>query len=173
MQQLQSSIQSSGNLFSSNWGTVALPTYSQKAFLHTHMRTHKHTHIDGRRCSLLAWRTTPVSLRLLATTFTSCVLGNNSIRPFLVSRWLVVGEVVFHVQTNCGNNLPSPLWESGSPVGGSVKNSIVGKCQRAFCSILTKWKKESLHVSTTLSVRTADRDKTKEQQWLRRMSTSS
>lgn len=103
----------------------------------THMHAHEctHTHSDGRRCSLLAWRNTPVSLRLLATIFTSCALGNNSVRPFLVSRWLVVGEVVFHVQTNCGNNLPSPLWESGSPVGGSVKNSIVGKCQRAFCSI--------------------------------------
>ncbi len=128
--------------------------------LHTHTVKDSHTQcVGGRRCSLLSWWTTPVSLRLSATTFTSCVLVNNSIRPFLVSRWLVVGEVVFYVQTNCWNNLPSSLRESGSPVGGSVKNSIVGKCHREPSVLyLTKWtrkktktKKQPLSISSTLS----------------------
>lgn len=113
------------------------------AFLCTHTHTEDAVWLGRRRCSLLSWWTTPVSLHLSATMFTSCVLVNNSIRPFLVSRWLVVGEVVFYVQTNCWNNLPSSLSESGSPVGGGVNNSIVGKCHREpSVPYLTKWTKK-------------------------------
>lgn len=114
------------------------------AFLCTHTHTEDAVWLGRRRCSLLSWWTTPVSLHLSATMFTSCVLVNNSIRPFLVSRWLVVGEVVFYVQTNCWNNLPSSLSESGSPVGGGVNNSIVGKCHREpSVPYLTKWTKKN------------------------------
>lgn len=84
-------------------------------------------------CSLVVWWSTPVSRRLSATTFTSCVLVNNRSGPILASRCLFVGEVC--VPTKCGENLTSFLGESGSPVGGGVRNSIVGKCQGAFCSV--------------------------------------
>lgn len=62
------------------------------------------------------------------------VLVNNRTGPILASRWLSAGEVCVPRPTNCGENLASSLGESGSPVGGGVRNSIVGKCQGAFCS---------------------------------------